>query len=260
MKPARAAFPYHSRTAISARPDVAKTSPCRPPLVSARPLARPFGRCIGYIAHVPRRSLLALACALSACHEHRMEAAPAVRATTASVDAASVSLPTAPPPAASSAPVPSSVLAPGPPPSPIDAAPRAAVVFRVLDHAFIEDDAGGAPKAMWIKLQVEVDGEIVGPFRIDEPSCTLASPPADSHVLSRLSCYYAGGGDYVEVRQKRPREYLVIQYYQGESYIDEPARPAPPKTLGTIHTTRTLPRSDALVAADGVRLPSPYYN
>jgi hypothetical protein len=128
-----------------------------------------------------------------------------------------------------------------------------AIRWRVLDHAFVEDDAGHAPHEMWVKIQLEVEGHVVGPFTLDEPGCTLGSESTDPNVVSALSCYYAGGGDYVEI-QAKGGEYVVLTYYQGEgSEVDDPAPPKTNmKTLGTFHVAHALSAdAAALVAQDG---------
>ncbi len=181
---------------------------------------------------------------LLACRSHAAENVSAACTVVPRAPAHPVAVTTPPLPPTQPYPQPTAVIA--------RRTPQATIVWRILDHAFVEDDAGGAPHEMWVKLQVEIAGQVVGPFTLEEPGCTLGSQSPDPRVVSSLSCYWAGVGDYVEIHEKTPGEYVVTTYRQTEPYPDEPL---PPKTnmrtRGTFHTTPPMPLGEALVAADG---------
>ncbi len=128
-----------------------------------------------------------------------------------------------------------------------DAGPPAQIVWRVLDHKYVEDDAG-RPLEMWVNVQLEVAGKLFGPWRFGAPSCALERQ-AGKHTVSKLSCYYAGGGDYVEIRGEKPGEYVVVTYAQDEGWADEPAPKTNTKIVARIQTSSLV--YDAIVAADG---------
>jgi hypothetical protein len=130
--------------------------------------------------------------------------------------------------------------------------PATKLVWRVMQHTFVEDDAGGAPIEMKVVLELEAQGVVVaGPFELSEPGCTLGGISTDPAVASALSCYYAGGGDYVEVREKSPGAYVVVRYYRGEGYSDEPDPPKSDESvLGSFRAARP-PLESEIVARDG---------
>lgn len=124
------------------------------------------------------------------------------------------------------------------------------LVWRVLSHELDLNDAG-APMSMRVVVQLEVGDQVVGPFELTEPGCTLGSDGDDRTVVSGLTCYYAGEGDYVEVHEASPGNYVVTTYGQSESYPDEPSPPkVDTRELGRFIAARP-PLSDAIVAADG---------
>jgi len=132
-------------------------------------------------------------------------------------------------------------------PSARDAGPPPQIVWRVLDHRDVQDDAGH-PLEMWIRVQLEVAGKTFGPWTFGSSTCAL-EPPESKRIVSFLSCYSAGRGDYVEIREKKPGEYAVVTYARDEGWRDEPAPKENVKTVGTIQAS-SLAR-DAIVSADG---------
>ncbi len=122
------------------------------------------------------------------------------------------------------------------------------LVWRVLDHAFVEKD--GVPTVMRIVLRLEVGNATVGPFELGEPGCTLGGYGDDPSVVAGLTCYYAGGGDYVEVHETSPGSYVVTTYAQAESYPDEPSQKEAKRKLGTFIAARP-PLEQVIVALDG---------
>ena len=139
-------------------------------------------------------------------------------------------------PAASAAPV---VHDAGPPPD---------IVWRVLDHKYVENDSG-YPTQMYVEIQVEAAGQTLGPWKFAAPACMRGTPTLKNGV-AMLSCYWGGAGDYVEVVEKKDG-YAVMRYAQGEGYADEPApRHEGLTTIGTIKTKDHL-GSDAMLTPDG---------
>ncbi len=98
--------------------------------------------------------------------------------------------------------------------------------WRILDKKFVEDPNGGAPKEMWVKIELRLGGQRLASFEFGEPDCSTETIPEEK-VVARLDCYYAGGGDYVDVIERAPGSFEVVSYGQSESYADEPE---PPKT------------------------------
>ncbi len=121
----------------------------------------------------------------------------------------------------------------------IDAAPQREVVarpapatagdleWRIVDKRLVEDPNGGLPKEMWVKVELWVGGQRLAAFNFQEPDCTSGVDEQDAKqkIVARLECYYAGGGDYVEVIERAPNDFEVVSYAQDESYEDEPNPP-----------------------------------
>ena len=141
-----------------------------------------------------------------------------------------------------------------PPPTAASAAPHpeepsTSLVWRVLDHVFVEE--AGVPLTMRVVIQLEVGHAVLGPFELQEPGCTLGASSNDATVIAGLTCYYAGGGDYIEVRETSPGQYAVTTYAQSESFADEP-EPAKvgQRSLGKFYAARP-PLDQHIVSADG---------
>lgn len=130
---------------------------------------------------------------------------------------------------------------------PHDAGPTPHMIWRVLGRHYFEDEAG-VPRDIWIEVQLEVAGKVFGPWKFVAPACTLGASE-DKRSVAQLSCYYAGGGDYIDVRRKKPGQYAVVRYAQDEGYADEPSKPENVTTIGTFETNDAL--DDAIVTADG---------
>ena len=133
-------------------------------------------------------------------------------------------------------------------PAPVhDAAPPPEIVWRVLGHKNVRD-AVGRPRDVWVNVQLEVAGRVFGPWHFGTDACFIGAPP-DKSVVSTLACVTGGGGDHVEVREKKPGEYVVVKYSEEEGSENEPASKSDVKTVGMIHAA-SLSRA-AIVSADG---------
>ena len=130
-----------------------------------------------------------------------------------------------------------------------DAGPPPDIVWRVLGHKYVENDAS-YPIEMWVDVRLEVAGKTFGPWRFGAPACTIGAV-FDKNGIAQLTCYYAGGGEYVEILEKKAGEYTIIRFAQGEGYADEPTpKKEGLKTIASI-TTKSPLVSDAIVTADG---------
>ena len=128
-----------------------------------------------------------------------------------------------------------------------DAGAPPRMTWRVMNRRYVEDDAG-VPREVWIEVRLEVAGKNFGPWRFDAPACTLGRSE-DKHSVAQLTCYDAGGGEYIDVREKKPGQYVLVKYAQGEGYVDEPSKPTGVTTIGTFETSD--PIDDVIVSADG---------
>jgi len=177
--------------------------------------------------HEAVRALVLIMC-VTACHRPSAD-----HATTDPRDVSPEAMAAAP---ASAAPI---VVVAGPPPD---------IVWRVLGHKYVENDAS-YPIEMWVKVQLEVAGRTFGPWKFAAPACTIGAA-FDKNGIAQLTCYYAGGGDYVEVLEKKNGEYAVIRFAQDEGNADEPAPKRNVTTIATLKPATPL-RTDAILTADG---------
>ena len=181
---------------------------------------------------IMRSRLLVVAFVLVACQRRESVVADARDAGLSVVEAA----PSASAIAIASAPA---AREAGPPPPHL--------IWRVMRQHYVEE--AGVPREMWIDVQLEVAGKVLGPWRFDAPSCWLGGLSKNAHSVAQLTCYYAGGGEYIDVREKKPGHYVVIKYAQDEGYADEPSKPEGMTTVGTFDTMDAI--DVAIVSADG---------
>ncbi|HSQ65929.1 MAG TPA: hypothetical protein VLM85_22060 [Polyangiaceae bacterium] len=97
--------------------------------------------------------------------------------------------------------------------------------WRIVAKKFVEDPNGGLPKEMWVKVELRFAGERIASFDFQDPDCNEGPPDPNEKLVARLECYYAGGGDYVDVFERVPNDFEVVSYQQSESYEDEPNPP-----------------------------------
>lgn len=130
-------------------------------------------------------------------------------------------------------------------------APKSAdLEWRIIAKKFVEDPNGGVPKEMWVKVELWFGGERIASFNFGEPDCNEGHVEPNEEVAARLECYYAGGGDYVDVIERTPNNFEVVSYDQEESYADEPNQPkSDVKVVAKFRARRPL--ATRLVEPDG---------